>query len=95
MQLKSDGKTHDLAACGGIAIFVVCAIMWWKLLVSLASSVLIGGSIVHYFKKGKQLYEEMVERKDESRHNCKTRSSVLHPISGGTIRVASCEKGNG
>ena len=53
MQLKLDGKTHDLAACGGIAIFVVCAIMWWKLLVSLASSVLIGGSIVHYFKKGK------------------------------------------
>ena len=78
--MQSESEDNKLAAYGGMTVFAVCAIMWWKLLAALAFFVFIGGSVVHYFKKGKQLYEEMVERKDESRHNCKTRSYVLRPI---------------
>tara|TARA_B100001105_G_C22186330_1_gene355042 strand:+ start:171 stop:326 length:156 start_codon:yes stop_codon:yes gene_type:complete len=51
--MQSESEDNKLAAYGGMTIFAVCAIMWWKLLAALAFFVFVGGSVVHYFKKGK------------------------------------------
>jgi len=51
--MQSESEDSKLAAYGGMTVFAVCAIMWWKLLAALAFFVFIGGSVVHYFKKGK------------------------------------------